>query len=186
MGYGDFFVTGDEWALVEVVPAENREHYAQLAHRITEHHKDTKFSPLGWTTPPFILPGPNVPLSLRAIRPETITEVFTGILAPTDRVTTCEDFTGPPFPTIGCLAWKVPGGSPFEAGFYGELADGLLTALWWSDRQVDRPTADRIADGLAQIGSRYRLILVAHGMLVIDPEDRERMVTYLTEHTLPE
>lgn len=180
MDYGDFFVTGDEWGLVEVVPAENRRHYARVAQQFAEHHKDTEFGLAGWTTPPFILSGPAVPLSSCAIRPEVLTEAFANILVPTERVTTCEDFTGPAFPLTGCIAWKVPSEKPFVAGFYGRVCDGVLASLWWSPHPFDEPTTVALSDAIARFGVRYRLLLAVGAEGVIDLEDREAMSKYLS------
>jgi hypothetical protein len=173
-------VTGDEWGLVEVVPAENREHYAEMARRFAEHHKDTKFGPNGWATPPFILRGPAVPLSVRATRPEFLTQAFANIFVPTDRVTTCVDFTGPPFPAEGCIAWKRPADSAFSAGFYGSVTNGILESLWWSPHRLDRPDSESLADVLALIGKSHQLLLAVEADGVIDFEDRETMVKYLS------
>jgi hypothetical protein len=178
--YGDFFVTGDEWGLVEVVPAENREHYAEVARQFAEHHKDTEFGPTGWTTRPFILPGPAVPLSVRAIRAEEVTAAFANLLIPTERVTSCVDFTGPPEPLTGCVAWKVPSDKAFVAGFYGRVTDGVLASFWWSPHPFDKPTTAALADAIACFGMRHRLLLAVGGEGVIDFEDRETMATYLS------
>jgi hypothetical protein len=178
MDFGDFFVTGDEWGLIEVVPAENRAHYDGVAEELAEHHKDTEFGPNDWTTPPFVLPGPVVSLSVRAIRPETLAEAFANILVPTDRVTTCVDFTGPPYPAVGCLAWKVPGNA-HAAGFYGEVTDGIIESLWWSPHRIDSAVAEALADALPQLGRRYRLLLAVGGAGVIDLEDRGAVARYL-------
>lgn len=180
MDYGEFFVTGDEWGLVEVAPAENREHYAEVAHQFADHHKDTMFGPTGWATPPFLLPGPVVPLSVRALRPETLTEAFAGLLTPTTHVTSCVDFTGPPEPAPGCLAWKVPGETAFVAGFYGRVADGILASLWWSPCPFDAPTPKALADALVRFGKSYRLLLAIGAESVINLEDRETMTRYLS------
>lgn len=180
MDYGDFFVTGDEWGLVEVVPAENREHYAAVARQFAEHHKDTDFSPTGWTTPPFLLPGPAVPLSVRGIKPEAVSEAFTTLLIPTDRVTSCVDFTGPPFPLTDCVAWKVPSEKPFVAGFYGDVKDGVLASLYWSPRPFDEPTTAALADAIARFGASHRLLLAVEADGVIDFEDRNTMAKYLS------
>ena len=180
MDYGDFFVTGDEWGLVEVVPAENREHYAEVARQFAEHHKDTDFGLAGWTTSPFILPNPAVSLAVRAIRPEMVTEAFTNVLVPTDRVTSCVDFTGPPEPVTGCVAWKVPSETPFVAGFYGRVSDGILTSLWWSPRPLDEPTTITLADVIARFGASHQLLLAVEADGVIDFEDRETMAKYLS------
>lgn len=180
MDYGDFFVTGDEWGLVEVVPAENRAHYAEVARQLAEHHKDTEFGPAGWTARPFVLRGPAVSLAVRAIRPETSTEAFANILVPTDRVTSCEDFTGPAFPLTGCIAWKVPSDKAFVAGFYGRVTDGVLASLWWSPHPFDEPTTVALVDAITRFGERHGLLLAVGAEDVIDLEDRERMMKYLS------
>lgn len=180
MDYGDFFVTGDEWGLVEVVPAENREHYAEIARQFAEHHKDTEFGLAGWTTRPFILRGPAVSLTVRAIQPQTITAAFANVLTPTDRVTTCEDFTGPTIPLPDCIAWKVPREKPFVAGFYGRVTDGVLASLWWSPHLIDESTTAALVSALAQLGQSHRLLLAVGGEGVIDLEDRDTMTKYLS------
>jgi hypothetical protein len=177
--YGDFFVTGDEWGLVEVVPAENREYYAEIARQFAEHHKDTEFGPTGWTTSPFILRGPAVSLSVRGIRPQVFTEAVANVLVPAQRVTTCEDFTGPPFPCTGCMAWKVPSNKAFAAGFYGRIPDGILASLWWAPHSLEEPTADAIAQAIGRFGSIHRLLLAVGAEGVIDFEDREAIAKYL-------
>src|SRR5262245_37392645 len=92
-----FFVTGDEWGLVDVVPAENAEQFERVRQQIVEHHKDTVFSPYGWATPPFLLPAPDVSLAQREIPLAELGETFASVLVPADVVETCEDFTGPAF-----------------------------------------------------------------------------------------
>jgi hypothetical protein len=180
MGYGDFFVTGDEWGLVEVVPAENRDHYADIARQFAEHHKDTEFSLTGWATRPFVLRGPAVPLTVRAIRAELLTEAFANILVPTDRVTSCVDFTGPPEPATGCMAWKVPSHKAFVAGFYGRVTDGILTSLWWSPHKFDEPTPVALAETIARFGAGLRLLLALGAEGFFDLEDRVTMTKYLS------
>jgi hypothetical protein len=107
------------------------------------------------------------------------TEAFVNILVPTERVTTCEDFTGPPYPLTGCMAWKVPSNKAFAAGFYGSISDGILASLWWSPHTVDEPTADAIAQAIARFGAIHQLLLAVGAEGVIDFQDREAITKYL-------
>src|SRR5437660_12352495 len=110
-----FFVTGDEWGLVDVVPAENAAQFEHVRRQIAEHHQDSDVGPYGWTTPPFLIPAPATALATRSIPLPELGEAFAGVLVPADVVETCEDFTGPAFIAPDCFAWAEP--TEFHAGF---------------------------------------------------------------------
>ena len=174
-----FFVTGDEWGLVDIVPAENSAQFERVRQQIAEHHKDTVFSLSGWTTPPFILPSPELSLSEREIPLAELSELFAGVLVPADLVETCEDFTGPAFAAPGCFAWGEP--REFRAGFYGRAPDGIIETLHMAEWFFEDDLARLMAASLARLGAKYRLLLVSHGSWGIFLEDQERMALFLSK-----
>jgi hypothetical protein len=174
-----FFVTGDEWGLVDIVPAENSAQFERVRQQIAEHHKDTVFSPTGWTTPPFILPSPELSLADREIPLSELGDLFAGVLVPADIVETCEDFTGPAFVAPDCFAWGEP--REFRAGFYGRAPDGRIETLHMAEWFFEDDLAPLVATSLARLGAKYRLLLVSHGSWVIYLEDQERMAVFLSK-----
>ena len=54
-----------------------------------------------------------------------------------------------------------------------------MAFLAWAERPVERPVAEVIANRLAELGDRYRLLLAIGGEAVIDFADRDRMTAYL-------
>ena len=74
--------------MVDIVPAEKSAQFERVRQQIAEHHKDTVFSPTGWTTPPFMLPAPELSVSEREIPLADLSELFTGVLEPADIVET--------------------------------------------------------------------------------------------------
>jgi len=174
-----FFVTGDEWGLVDIVPAENSAQLERVRKQIAEHHKNTVFSLTGWTTPPFILPSPELSLSDREISVTELSALFVGILVPADVVETCEDFTGPAFVALDCFAWGEP--KEFRAGFYGRAPDGIIRTLHVAEWFFEDDMARVVASALGGLGAKYRLLLMSHGTWGIDLEDHERMALFLSK-----
>ena len=174
-----FFVTGDECGLVDIVPTENSAQFEHVRQQIAEHHKDTVFSPTGWTTPPFLLPSPELSLSERGISLAELGELFAGILVPADVVETCEDFTGPAFVAPDCFAWGEA--KEFRAGFYGRAPEGIIETLHMAEWFFDGDLARRVASALARLGAKYQLLLVSHGSWGIDLQDEERMALFLSK-----
>jgi hypothetical protein len=172
-----FFVTGDEWALVDIVPRENLAQFDRVRAQYSEHHKDTDFGPFGWTTPPFLIPAPQVSIAVRKIPLARLAELFTGVLVRADLVETCVDFTGAPFEAKRCYAWGRP--PEFRAGVYGDATDEVVQSMHIAEEWFDEQGARDLSDRLALLGSEHRLLLVGHGSTIIDLEDRERMVTFL-------
>jgi hypothetical protein len=179
-----FFVTGDEWALVDIVPAENRAQFERVRQEFAAHHRDTVFSPMGWATPPFLLPGPKVPLAIRGIPLARLEAAFARVLEAADLVETCEDFTGRPFAAPGCYAFAAR--SEFsqadygpQAGVYGNAADEVVQTMHLADVRMDAAIADRVSTALAGLGATHSLLLVAHGSWLIDLADRARVAAYL-------
>ena len=172
-----FFVAGDDWGLVEIIPAENAQQYERVKQQVAEHHKDTAFSPNGWTTPPFIIPPPEVPLSAREIPLSELGEVFGGLLVRAAVVETCEDLTGKAFEALGCFAWGAP--QEFRAGFYGNAPTGIVDTLLLSEWRFDEGLAGRLGVSLARFGAKYRLLLVSHGCCCLALEDQERLTVFL-------
>jgi hypothetical protein len=146
-----FFVTGDEWALVDIVPRENLSQFERARAEYAEHHKDTTFGPYGWTTPPFLLPAPHTPLAVRAIPLSRLADLFSGALSRADLVETCVDFTGPPYEAKGCYAWAEPPNC--RAGIYGDTADGIVQSMYLADVSFGAETANTVAERLAQLAS---------------------------------
>ena len=146
-----FFVTGDDWALVDIVPRDNLAQFEQVRAEYTEHHKDTVFSPLGWTTPPFILSAPQVPIAVRAIPLSRLAELFSGVLQPADVVATC----------------------------VRDAADGIVQSMHVADVSFDTEAAKSVAERLALLGREYNLLLIGHGQLIIDLEDRDQLTAFL-------
>jgi hypothetical protein len=174
-----FFVTGDEWGLVDIVPAENSAQFERVRQQIAEHHKDTVFGPTGWTTPPFIIPSPELSLSELGIPLAEFGGLFAGVLVPADVVETCEDFTGPAFVAPRCFAWGDP--KEFRAGFYGQALEGVIETLHMAEWFFDGDMARLVASALARLGARHQLLLVSHGSLVIDLQDEVKMAQFLSK-----
>jgi hypothetical protein len=174
-----FFVTGDEWGLVDIVPAENAAQFERVRQQIAEHHKDTIFGPTGWTTPPFLLPAPEVSLSERQIPLAEIGELFADLLVPAEVVETCEDFTGPAFVAVDCFAFGEP--REFRAGFYGRAPAGVIETLHMAEWVFEGDLGRRVASVLARLGAKYRLLLVSHGRWRIDLQDQERVAMFLSK-----
>ncbi len=182
MGVSKFFILGDDWGGIEVVPAENRRQYAQAQKDYEQHHAQTELSPYGWTTPPFILPSPEVPLQTRRI---PLAELQ-GLLGPpwreADTVAMCEDSTGPEFTLRNHFAFLSGAGDPkdlYHAGVYGELAGDLIVSLYVGEERFAEAEATSMAVALAALAHRYDLILVAHGQTILDLQDREATARFL-------
>jgi hypothetical protein len=165
-----FFVTGDGWGLVDIVPAENSAQFDRVRQQIAEHHKDTVFSPTGWATRPFILPSPVFSLSERQIPLAELGKLFADFLVPADIVETCEDFTGPAFVAHDCFAWGEP--NQFGAGLYGRAPDGIIETLHTAEWFFDDDLARLVTTSLARLGAKYQRLLIAWklGHLLGGPE----------------
>lgn len=173
-----FFVTGDEWGLVDIVPGENAAHIERVKQQYADHHKDTVFSPYGWTTSPFLIPAPEVSIVERQILVADLAARFAGVLERADVVDTCVDFTGPKYEATDCVAWFDP--LALDAGVYADVANGIVKTLHLSDRLFSEESASSVAAVLARLGSDYRLMLVSHGNWSVDLADQEKVQVFLT------
>jgi hypothetical protein len=165
--------------LVDIVPAENSTQYETVGQQRTEHHKDTVFSPMGWTTFPFIVPSPELSLSDRKIPLAELGALFEGVLMPADVVETCVDFCGPEYVADGCFAWGEP--NKFRAGFYGEVAEGIIKNLHMSEFFFDNELARVVATMLARFGAKYQLLLVSHGSWIVNLVDQDHIAMFLSK-----
>jgi hypothetical protein len=178
---GRFFMNGDEWGLYEVLPAENAAHCRQIAEQYRAHHKDTDFAPMGWSTPPYVIPPPAVPLSARRIRLADLDATLGTVMQRAVGVDSCEDFTGPPYPCPDCFAYAFSLDDYWLCeGFYGRQDAELVQSLHATDLTAPDPQlAAAAVDSIVQLGRRFDLFLRAGADRLIDLRDPDAVAAFI-------
>ena len=181
-----FFMNGDEWGLYDVVPAENEAHCRRVTEEYRAHHKDTDFSPHGWSTPPYLVPGPEVPISVRGIRVADLDEILGAVMEKAAGVDTCEDFTGPPYPCPDCFAYAVSLEDYWRSqGFYGRQASDVVQTLHATPLTVPQPRVAAVADAIVRLGRQFDLLLFANAEHVIDLRDADAVAGIIDVGAVP-
>lgn len=176
-----FFMNGDEWGLYEVLPAENAAHCRRVAEEYRAHHKDTEFSPDGWSTPPYVIPPPQVSIATRGIRVADLESILGGVMPRAPGVDSCEDFTGKPYPCPACFAFALSLDKYWQCeGFYGRQKDDVVQALYVTPSLTAAPPQrPALVDAIVQLGRRFDLILLANADRVVDLRQATEVAAFI-------
>ena len=176
-----FFMNGDEWGLYDVLPAENIAHCLRVAEEYRTHHKDTDFALTGWTTPPYVIPQPEVAISKRGIRVSDLESIVGTVMPKAAGVDSCEDYTGKPFPCPDCFAFALSLDNYWQCeGFYGSQRDQIVQALHVTQSLTATRTRHRaIVDAIVQFARRFDLILLANADSILDLRDPNEVATFI-------
>ena len=178
-----FFMNGDEWGLYDVLPVENETHCRRVADEYRTHHKDTDFALTGWSTPPYLIPEPGLPLSIRIIPISELDGILGAVMERAAGVDSCEDFTGAPYPCPDCFAYALSLDEYWRCeGFYGSRNADLVRSLHATPLTVPEPRLDAVADAIVQLGRRFDLLLFAGADRIIDLRDSDAVRVFIRSH----
>jgi hypothetical protein len=170
-----FYLHEDEWAMIDLLPAENVAEVQWTAHEAQafgEQHCDG----FGWTDM-YILPRPTHPLSLRAIPLNELKAMLRERFLPADSVQSGYSSYRETLPD--CFAFVEA--EKADGAFYGDQENGLVTRLHLLpciERNHARLTS--FIDILHALGAKYDLVLVDWwNTQIIDLRERNRVVQYL-------
>jgi hypothetical protein len=181
-----FFMNGDEWGLYEVLPSENAPQCRQIADEAHLHHKDTEFGPHGWSTPPYVIPPPNVPISVRNIRVADLDSLFAGVLQKAAAVDSCVDFTGAPFHCPNSFAYALSFERYWQSeGFYGDQKEAIVQSLYLAPMSVPQERHAALVDAVVQLGRRFDLVLRANADGAVDLRNPEAVAAYFPTYDEP-
>ena len=179
-----FFMNGDEWGLNSVLPAENADHFHEVVAAYRLHHNDTEFSPHGWSTPPFVIPDPNVPISHRNIAVADIGSILEFVMPQAVGVDSCVDFTGTPFPCPDCFAFASSLHNYWQCeGFYGEQIGGIVQSLHVTTFSVAPLQRTSFVDAIVKLGRQYDLLLFVNATHIVDLREPEAVRSFLDSGT---
>lgn len=176
-----FFMNGDEWSLFDVLPVENAAHCRQVADEYRAHHKDTDFASTGWSTPPYVIPPPQVAISSRKISVADLESIIGIVMPKAAGVDSCVDFTGSPYPCPNCFAFALSLDNYWQCqGFYGTQKDEIVQSLHVT--QVLTPASTQpqaIVDAIVQLGRRFDLILLANADHIVDLRAADEVAAFI-------
>jgi hypothetical protein len=174
-----FFMNGDEWGLYDVRPAENAEDCRRIGAEYRAHHKDTEFSPNGWTTPPYVIPPAAISIATRNMRVADLASVLGGLMPRAAGVDSCVDFTGTPFPCPNSFAFALSVENYWQCeGFYGDQRDEVVQSLYVTPVLAAAPI-DRVVDVIVRLGRKFDLILLANAEDVVDLRSAEAVGAFI-------
>ena len=176
-----FFMNGDEWGLYDVLPAENAAHCRRVVDAYRAHHKDTVFSPHGWETPPYVIPEPPLPISVRGIRVADLDAILGTVMQKAAGVDSCVDYTGDPYPCPECFAYALSLDNYWQCeGFYGAQDEGgLIRSLHATPLTVSAPRLAAVADAIIRLARRFDLLLLANAAHVVDLRDPAAVTAFI-------
>ena len=155
-------MNGDEWGLLDVIPAQNVEHCRRVTEAYREHHKDTDFSSTtGWSTSPFVIPPPAIAIASRRIRLTDLESVLGNVLQKARGVDSCVDYTGTPFPCPNSFAFALSFDSYWQSeGIYGDHQDGVVQSLFVTSSLWPEPSRrEELIEAIVTMARRFDLIL---------------------------
>ncbi len=174
-----FFMNGDEWGLYDVRPAENVEECRRIGAEYRSHHKDTHFSPTGWTTPPYVIPPAAISIATRNLRVADLESILGGVIPRAAGVDSCEDFTGTPFPCPNSFAFALSLKDYWQCqGFYGDQQDEIVQSLYVTPVLAAAPM-DQVVDAIVRLGRKFDLILLAGAQVVVDLRSAEAIAAFI-------
>jgi hypothetical protein len=174
-----FFMNGDEWGLYDVQPAENVEDCRRINAEYREHHKDTKFSLHGWTTPPYVIPPAAVSIAVRNLRVADLESILGRVMPRAAGVDSCVDFTGTPFPCPNSFAFGLSLENYWQCeGFYGDQQNEIVQTLYVTPSLAGGPSA-QVVDVIVQLGRKFDLILLANAEDVVDLRSAEAVEAFI-------
>lgn len=173
----DFYLFDEDWGVVEIVSAENKEQRLRDLRAHHKHHKDTVFSPVGWTAPPFVIEGAEVPLAASAIPFDRFIESFSKSVG---KVAVSETFSGRALLRRDAFACKLDDDDDVYL-LYGSVENGIVSDLNLQAVRLRQSTnVERWTDVLNQIGIAHNLILVDWNWeALVDLRDRKDLSRYL-------
>ena len=173
-------MNGDEWGLYEVLPVENAAHCRRVADEYRAHHKDTEFALTGWSTPPYLIPEPGLPLSSCKIPISELDAILGTVMERAAGVDSCEDFTGAPYPCPDCFDYALSLDEYWHCeGFYGSRHGDLVRSLHATPLTVPAPRLDAVVNSIVQLGRRFDLLLFAGAEHVVDLRDADAVAAFI-------
>ena len=164
-----FFMTGDDWGLSSIVPAENAAHCQRVIDEADSHHKNTEFSLLGSYTVPFLIPEPQVSISDRSIKLAEAESILADLMPRAGSVGSCVDTMGKEFACPDCFAFMLDNeGSCEKDSIYGRQTDQKIESLHATDFDVPQTLLDAVVEKLVVFGTHYDLILFVNGAEIVD------------------
>ena len=176
-----FWLHEDEWAMIDILPAENFASAQQIAHE-AEEFGNAHFDGLGWTGM-FVIPAAKIPLAQRNVPLSEIRALAQGYLPEAERV---ESGIRPG--EISCDNGSFAFAAESKGAFYGEERDGIVQYLCMlPPERVDEAFMTFWASALATLGTTHHLILADWwNKRLIDLGNRDAIVRYLHgTHDLP-
>lgn len=178
-------MNGDEWGLNSVLPAENADHCRQVVAAQRNHHRDTEFSPYGWSTPPFVIPGPRFSIVDRNIAVADIGAILETVMPQAAGVDSCVDFTGAPFPCPDCFAFAWSRSNYWQSeGFYGEQIRGIIQSLHVTTFSVAPLQRNSFVGAMVTLGRQYDLLLFVNALYIVDLREPDEVRSFLDNDTI--
>ena len=175
MQQGTFYLHEDEWAMIDLLPAEN---FAELLRTAREAQAfgEEHFDGRGWTDM-YIVPEPTYPLSIRALPLDELQALLKGQFLQATIVQSGYSSYREVLPN--CFAFV--GAEEDDGAFYGTQENGLVTRLHLLPGYSDNN--DRIAcfiDILSMLGVKYDLVLADWWQdKIIDLREKNMIVRYM-------